>query len=440
MAVIVGLAPSHAHDQNGMTLADMIACQQVASRLDEVIIFRSTGPWAKRWIERGYPTKNFHVKGKSSDWGPQAGFVPYNGLYSKVGYDAAKAAEGTKQNDKGIASGFADRAPLILTAEELRDQCTRGEGRPPQAPIQRQFPVPGSKDLILVAEQSGGGAEVAFRAIHRPDGRFAIHVYPASVGSNPFKLVNNQQHVPLEVMVYNEVGTDRPMTGDYDLLAICPSWAQYGSQLGQEVVKPGIALRGRGVQPEARFSAGVGLDNVLDPELHTHGTAKSNHAAMTVGGYQRRQAAALNGAQGPVGPNSLTPKDRHRAEHPDMGNLTPRILRCINMLNVAMGATGAASATRRVHHNAESHRNAMFGALTERDMTTVKKGDSHGDGFPFTIFQPQSLCRPGLATTRYGPVSTIETLHEFREYAAALGRSGFFVPKNWVWGVPSQHV
>lgn len=67
MAVIVGLEPSYNHVENGMTKADMRACKQVADRHNEVIIFRSTGPWSKRWIEKGYPTKNFHVKGKSSD-------------------------------------------------------------------------------------------------------------------------------------------------------------------------------------------------------------------------------------------------------------------------------------------------------------------------------------------------------------------------------------
>ena len=71
--MIQGLEGSYSHSQNGMTRADMEATALVANRQGEVIIFRSTGPWAKRWLERGYPSKNFHVKGKSSDWGPQSG-------------------------------------------------------------------------------------------------------------------------------------------------------------------------------------------------------------------------------------------------------------------------------------------------------------------------------------------------------------------------------
>ena len=66
-----------------------------AACADEVIIFRSTGPWSKRWLEKDHSSKNFHVKGKRSDWGPHAGLVPYDGIYSKVGYSPAKAAKGT---------------------------------------------------------------------------------------------------------------------------------------------------------------------------------------------------------------------------------------------------------------------------------------------------------------------------------------------------------
>jgi hypothetical protein len=120
-------------------------------------------------------------------------------------------------------------------------------------------------------------------------------------------------------------------------------------------------------------------------------------------------------------------------EHEDMGNLTPRILRCINQLNSQMGAVGARSAMRRVHHNAESHRYRLFGALTGQDMVTKKDGESYGDGFPLTCFQPSPLDRaPSMA--QYGAVCTIESLLEFRQYAQALKNAGFYVPKNWVWG------
>src|ERR1700744_3957804 len=82
MAIIPSIGAGFGHSRNGMTLPDMYACERVAQQLGEGIVFPSTGPWAKRWIQRCHPSKNFHVKGKSSDWGPQAGFIPYDARYS----------------------------------------------------------------------------------------------------------------------------------------------------------------------------------------------------------------------------------------------------------------------------------------------------------------------------------------------------------------------
>lgn len=433
MAVIVGLAPSCAHAQNGMTMGDMEATKRVANRLNEVIIFRSTGPWAKRWIEEGYPTKNFHVKGKSSDWGPQAGLVPYDGIYSKVGFNAAAALKGTGENDKGLKSGFAGRTQLVLTEAMINQHLNKPEGDPARTALTNRTPVPDSADLFLFATRSGDGATFVFRAEKIASDAYKISAYKQGLGADTRRLMF-EQAAPLMVMTSGEAGAgNKPMTGDYDLLAICPTWAQYGSQAPHDIVKPGIQLHGRpGAQPAARFYAGQGMDNVLDPSLHTHGTRLTNWDAMNAAGLQR---GILRNPQAANRNERLPAKNPERAEHPDMGNLTPRILRCINELNIAMGAVGAKAALRRVHHNAESHRNAMFGALTRADMETTKPGERYGDGFPFTIFQPDSLMR-APSTARYGDVCTIENLMEFRTYATELFRAGYFVPKNWVWELP----
>src|SRR6476660_9272599 len=127
-----GLQASYGDAENGMIESDMRASLSVANSLDEVIIFRSTVPWSQRWIKQSYPTKNFHVKGKSSDWGPQAGFVPYNGLYSKVGSDSTKAAAGTAANDDGLNHHFAGKTHLTLTFAELHEQIDNPEENPPR--------------------------------------------------------------------------------------------------------------------------------------------------------------------------------------------------------------------------------------------------------------------------------------------------------------------
>jgi hypothetical protein len=437
--MIQGFEGSYSHSQNGMTRADMEATALVANRQGEVIIFRSTGPWAKRWLERGYPSKNFHVKGKSSDWGPHAGLVPFNGVYSKVGYDPGKAEKGTKANIEGLHSGFAAKETLVLTADQIEEQINRPEGSPARSAIEFKTQVPNSKDLLLLARRSGDQQRVLFRAFSKGD-HFDIHVYPktGNLATNPIKVLDSdptgKESEPLEVMISNEIGAGMPMTGDYDLFAVCPSWAQYGSLTAAPIVKPGIALMDGSLKKGLSFPAGAGMDNVMDPRLQTMGKTGGTTKDFTARQADMRAKMAA-GSTGQLSADSL--KNYLEAtpwmEHGDMGNLTPRILRCINGLNSQMGAVGANAALRRVHHNAESHRYRLFGALTGQDMVTKKDGESFGDGFPLTCFQPSPLDR-APAMNRYGAVCTIEDLLEFKEYAQVLKSAGCYVPKNWVWG------
>ena len=424
MAVVVGLGASCDHPENGIVLKDMTACELVANQNNEVIIFRSTGPWAKRWIESGFPTKNFHVKGKSSDWGPQAGLVPYLGKYSKVGYSAEKAAKGTAANDHGLHTSTAGKIPLRLTLKQLQDQYHRPEGTPPRRAVKAAIDLPnGNKELYAL--RSGDQQLFKFLAVRGTDGLFTIFPVGAAEG-------------PLEVMTSVEDGLDLPMTGDYDLLSVCPSMADYGSLTSRDIVKPGIRWGKDGaLEKGLAFRAGTGMDNVMDTRLHTMGNKAWHDHQMRVEQLRNRGLKwhkAADGKWSHSAEKALFGPKEPWTEHGDMGNLTPRILRCINALNAAMGATGTNGALRRVHHNAESHRNRMFGALTNKDMNTKKDGDKFADGFPFTIFQPRSLSVRG-PVSGYGTVSTIESFAEFVIYATALKQAGYFVPKNWIWNV-----
>lgn len=434
--MLIGLAASYAHNQNGMTLSDMEAVKQVTNRHNEVVIFRSTGPWSKRWLEQGYPSKNFHVKGKSSDWGPHAGLVPYDGTWSKVGYDAEKAAKGTKANNDGIASGFAGKQPLVLDSGMLDAQLTRGEGRTQRTAIEAKFECRSGGDLMLTCRRSGDNKRIVFRAFLQADRRsYEIRVYPPEgLGARPaFEIADKdpkgEKAQVFEVMTSNEVNAGKPMTGDYDLFAICPSLGSYGNRAPGAISKPGITLANGVTHAGLTFEAGHGMDKVLDVRLHTSSRG-GDHALRRdallarmktglPGGLSKGQSEVYFGA-GPT-------------EHGDMGNLTPRILRCINDLNISMGAVGPKAAMRRVHHNAESHRNRRFGALSAKDMTTKKDGDDYGDGFPLTVFQPEVLRRGGSPVSLYGDVATLESLAEFKLYVAKLNEAGYHVPQNWIW-------
>jgi hypothetical protein len=404
--MICGIGGSAVHPENGMPKVDMEACLRVADQLNEVIIFRSTGPWSMRWIEKGYPTKNFHVKGKSSDWGPQAGFVPYRGIYSKVGHDSTKAAKGTKANDKGLHENFASKTHLTLTMDELKIQLNRPAERPFRKAVYAMNPIPDSDDFLLFGKRSGDKKTFAFRAV-KSGSAYKIYVYPSKLGINPRRLMF-ENPAPLEVMTSSEAGAgNKPMTGDYDLMAVCPTWGNYGSTTLKEISKPGLEFTGKGIQSGQTFGVGSRLDKVLDMRTNTGARPAGGNTGST---FQR-----------------LTPGPWDN-EHRDMGNLTPRILRCINQLNAAMGSSGAKAPFRKVHHNAESHRNHIFGAIIESEMVA-------GEGYPLTVFQPRNLLSGSSPTKKYTSVATLDTHDEFRRYAVLLNEAGFFVPRNWTWGM-----
>ena len=391
--IIWGDTAGFAHEANGMTRGDITASVNVARDLDEIIIFRSSGPWCKRWIDWGNPTKNFHVKGKSSDWGPQAGFVPYDGTYSKVGHDQAKAQKGTRANQKGINDGFTTARVLELTLDQLTRQQLSPEEMPPRTALQFMETIPGTRDYSLLATRPGDGHLFEFRACWLRAGAgpggavYAIHVYTIATDFSARGMASRLL-LPLQVMCSSEAGANNlPMTGDYDLMAVCPRWSDYGGRSTALIEKPGLIMNGM-AQPRAGqiFRAGVNLDQVRDMESNT----------------------------GRVRPQGWQPPPRFgQGEHSDMGNVTPRITRCINRLNSLM--LNGNGAFRRVHHNAESHRHVAFGALT--------------------VFQPDAAGVRHPAIARYGSVSTLLDMREFRVYAGLLQDAGYFLPRNAAWGM-----
>jgi hypothetical protein len=208
-------------------------------------------------------------------------------------------------------------------------------------------------------------------------------------------------------------------------MAVCPTWRDYGNRTGTTISKPGVNFgRKGGAEPGQTFGAHVNLDAVLD--MRTNTGLKGVLVPVTNQGVTtlKHQTFGKHGFRAP-GYGKLvkdTPGLSH--EHDDMGNITPRILRCINELNAQMGQSGP---SRRVHHNAESHRNAIFGGITAADM-------EQGDAFPLTVFQPDSLLG-GTVVSNYLAVSTLETLAEFKAYALLLHAAGYYVPRSWTWGM-----
>lgn len=365
------------HPDQGMTLADMQAVARVAAQRNEIIMFRDTGCWSRPYIAAGHPTKPFHVKGKSSDWGPHAGLVPYNSEFSKA-FSQGAIDKGFKLNKDAIKGNFARPVTAFVTEEFIRAELLVNKGSGNRPPVDRitqprpdviyffctkpnDNPALAGKPYVLFGKKAG-------------DGRYQIHTFPLDAVTTRERELFLQEAKGEPLLVMTTSG-DLPITGDYDLFAVCPSWDSYGA-----------------------------LDKKMDPTLDNpqqNASNKQTTAKLFSPNTSMQAYASLSTIKA-----AFTPED------PDRGNLTPRILAVVKALVAAMGGRFP-----RVHHNAESGRPFAPGA---------------SDGFPLTTFHP----RRGIGGYTFLN-ATINDTADLRDYFTRLYNGGYYPPRNHAWQMRS---
>jgi len=366
------------HPDQGMTPADMQAAARVAAQRNEIIMFRDTGCWSRPYIALGHPTKPFHVKGKSSDWGPHAGLVPYNSEFSKA-FSQGAIDKGFKLNKDAIKGNFARPVPAFVTEEFIRAELLVNKGSAGRPPIDRMT-QPRDGILYFFCTKPNDNPALAGKPYvlfgkKANDGRYQIHTFPLEAAGMNERMLFLQEAKGEPLLVMTVPGADLPITGDYDLFAICPSWDSYG-----------------------------GLDRKMDPTLDN---PQQNASA------KRTAAKLFNPATSMQAYTSIAKvKEAFTPEDPDRGNLTPRILAAIGSLVGAMGGRYP-----RVHHNAESGRPFAPGAE---------------DGFPLTTFHP----RRGIGGYNFLN-ATINDVADLRDYFTRLYSGGYYPPRNHAWKMNS---
>lgn len=178
-------------EQSNMVKKHLDAFLEVAEEDDAILIFRAVNPDATRLIDENYATKWMDVKGKSSDWGPQSGFIPVEQKFSKLN-NPSKTMD-------------ADALAEVAGFHEKVDKCL-------------QKGICFKIDLELsngdhVHVWKNGDAELPI--LKGPDGRFRdpdtgdlLNIDPATTR-------------PMEVLAGpNKAGELVPLTADYDFLAM----------------------------------------------------------------------------------------------------------------------------------------------------------------------------------------------------------------------------
>ncbi|MFQ5763765.1 MAG: anthrax toxin-like adenylyl cyclase domain-containing protein, partial [Rhodospirillales bacterium] len=111
------LSGSFAVKWSGIPFSHAKAIRQAAIDDDAVIMVRPVNPDSTALILQGAATKGMNVKGKSSNWGPQRGYIPTRQRYSKLWRlgDSAKAKIG--KFDKKTRALLLAKEPIYKTAK-----------------------------------------------------------------------------------------------------------------------------------------------------------------------------------------------------------------------------------------------------------------------------------------------------------------------------------
>ncbi|MGL5336591.1 MAG: anthrax toxin-like adenylyl cyclase domain-containing protein [Enterovibrio sp.] len=220
------------------------ALQQTANKYHVVIGLRTPNKFGEVHLREGFPTKNFHVKAKSSQTGPTAGFITQKAVFSKVGPE--HEAEHQKEIDKALQKG-AKLIDLRLSAQQLKNVLEHGlmkeisEGRYSAIYHGQEFNFSIKPPDNLVVDTADGQA--------------------VKVLTNPPEVDESGKPVEGEFAGNNL----KPITSDYDLFALIPRKNQSINERNVPVrarllVQPKTVVDGKAVpfditkKPESAFA------------------------------------------------------------------------------------------------------------------------------------------------------------------------------------------
>ena len=233
--------------KSGMPLLHAHCFQRVADDTNCMIASRSVGKFATGLILENYASKGFHVKTKSCNWGPMAGFVCSDPRFSKEGIKGVEAQR--KRTQKALyykrRSGLVKETPIIISNKRVRELERLG----------CMHRIGGGSDAMLYgATPKDGGGKDSGKPMKFVLERL-INMYPPGFVSAEtemwaVKYARDQRAMPssifapvkatdfgplLSVMALVDPLCDqsvqwthrKALTGDYDLWGIWPLASQY---------------------------------------------------------------------------------------------------------------------------------------------------------------------------------------------------------------------
>ena len=166
------------------------AIQRTAKKYGVIIGVRFPNPLGATLLKEGYPSKNFHLKAKSSSTGPTAGFIAENPRYSKISPDNYEKQ--SKAIEEAMKKG-AESVQLTLSKSRIQELIDTGKISHLQSDSYSAT-YPGGRETFHI-DKNGA----IFDDKHRP-----------------VKVITNPPEAGMSFK------NPEPVTADYDLFCIIP--------------------------------------------------------------------------------------------------------------------------------------------------------------------------------------------------------------------------
>lgn len=237
----------------GISLLHAESFLEVSKSTGCIIMTRTPGEACLGLLAEGHDAKGFHIKGKSCDWGPMAGFLCAEPLFNKAG--GAGAIANAKAHHASLTkplgkTGLTSRLVALELSEERAAWVARRLGvKLEGAVVQGTTPIPNTQlklGWLLVHDVAFGrwqvyhdasGLAAATRLLARPDDLATVDAYrqrldkqaggspsgfPGYPGYKPVLALTN----PYAAYTQPETNFKNAVTGDFDLFAVWPRAGQ----------------------------------------------------------------------------------------------------------------------------------------------------------------------------------------------------------------------
>lgn len=369
----------------GIPTDHAVKMQQVAWSTNSVFGIRPVDRGVRTLIQEGYPTKDIRVKGKSSNWGPQNGFICIDQMLSKKEGNFAVIVKQNQAIQSGLDQGHFNKVPLTISDARIQELEALGSIKITERTTE-DGEVRGGR-LIMEAKadregQSGQAHTFLTVPSHKPGENLVL--YGRSNGVSLF-------YEPVEVVA--EPNINEPVTADYDLFFVAGKVEDFGSVDQRSVSQGGLnrdEVVGQQRQPQnpgRRGSTG---------SLNTHVDGSDLSRAGSVGRVDI--LGRFNANQGKP-----------------LGAISKRVNGLMTQINKVLDR----GENREMVHHGEDAGNPSS------DMA---------DNFPATFYLPQKMrgTYQGEIVT-LEPVTVLENLSDYQKMVSVLKDNGYHFTDNKNW-------